>query len=139
VAGGELNGQTTAADLGLGRMLSRRKDFIGRAMATRPALVDPARRVLVGLRALDAAQVIRAGAHLLAPGAPADTAHDLGHVTSATFSPHLGRMVALALLSEGRTRIGTRIRVFDPLRGGDGEAEVVNPVFIDPEGGRVRG
>ena len=31
VAGNELNGQTTARDLGLGRMMSTKKDFIGRA------------------------------------------------------------------------------------------------------------
>ncbi|NKC30528.1 sarcosine oxidase subunit alpha family protein [Falsiroseomonas selenitidurans] len=136
VGGGELNGQTTAGDLGLGRMLSRRKDFIGRALAQRPALVDPARLVLVGLLA---GAVLRGGSHLLAPGAPATTAHDLGHVTSACWSPHLGRMIGLALLAEGRSRIGTRIRVHDPLRGGDTEAEVVEPVFIDREGLRSRG
>jgi len=32
-AGGELNGQTTANDLGLGRMMSTKKDFIGAVMA----------------------------------------------------------------------------------------------------------
>ena len=41
VAGGELNGQTTAADLGLGKMVSTKKDFVGRTMAQRPALTDP--------------------------------------------------------------------------------------------------
>ena len=35
VAGGELNGTTTAADLGLGRMMSSKKDYIGRMMAGR--------------------------------------------------------------------------------------------------------
>jgi DNA-binding transcriptional LysR family regulator len=34
-AGNELNGQTTAADLGLGRMMSKKKDFIGRASLVR--------------------------------------------------------------------------------------------------------
>jgi sarcosine oxidase subunit alpha len=48
-------------------------------------------------------------------------------------------MIGLALLSGGRTRIGTRIRVHDPLRGGDAEAEVAHAVFIDPEGLRTRG
>ena len=35
-AGNELNGTTTAADLGLGKLLSKRKDFIGRVLASRP-------------------------------------------------------------------------------------------------------
>ena len=47
-AGGELNGRTTARDLGLERMMSAKKDYIGAAMALRPALVaqgppDPGR------------------------------------------------------------------------------------------------
>ncbi|MGX9966307.1 sarcosine oxidase subunit alpha family protein [Roseomonas sp. F4] len=133
--GGELNGQTTAGDLGLGRMLSRRKDFVGRVMAQRPALTDPARQVLVGLRG---AATLRTGAHLLAPGTAATTENDLGHVTASCWSPHLGGMIGLGLLSGGQARIGTRIRVHDPLRGGDAEAEVVSPIFIDPEGQRSR-
>jgi sarcosine oxidase subunit alpha len=64
-AGGELNGQTTAHDLGMGKMLSTKKDFIGRFMAARPALTEPARATLVGLRPVDREDRLRAGAHLL--------------------------------------------------------------------------
>ena len=49
VAGGELNGITTAADLGLGKMMSSKKDYIGRAMATREGLVDKKRQCVVGI------------------------------------------------------------------------------------------
>ena len=49
VAGNELDGRTTADDLGLGRMMSSKKDFIGRVMATRPGLADPKRPKLVWL------------------------------------------------------------------------------------------
>jgi len=138
-AGGELNGQTTAHDIGLGRMLSRKKDFVGRRLAERPALVDGKRPVLVGLKPLDGASPIRAGAHLHPPGGSTHTDEGLGHVTSACFSPTLGHPIALALLSEGAGRIGQRIRVLDPVRNGDVEAEVCSPVFVDPEGGRTRG
>ncbi|MGA2128496.1 MAG: sarcosine oxidase subunit alpha family protein, partial [Xanthobacteraceae bacterium] len=62
-AGNEIDGRTTARDLGF--PLSRAKDFIGRVMAGRPALLDPARPTLVGIRPLDAAQRLRAGAHLI--------------------------------------------------------------------------
>ncbi|WP_270939033.1 glycine cleavage T C-terminal barrel domain-containing protein, partial [Falsiroseomonas oryzae] len=138
-AGGELNGQTTARDLGLGRMVSTKKDGIGRRLAERPALVDPARPVLVGLKPVDGRTPLRAGAHLFAPDAEPVTANDQGYVTSACFSPTLGQPIALALLANGATRIGQRIRVLDPVRGGDAEAEVCAPVFVDPEGGRTRG
>ena len=138
-AGNELNGTTTAADLGMGRMMSTRKDYIGRVMAMRPGLTDPRRPALVGLRPLDGAQRIRAGAHLIAPGRAAIAANDEGYVTSAAWSPTLGHPIALALLAEGPARHGERIVVHDPVRGGDVLAEVCAPVFVDPEGVRVRG
>ena len=139
-AGSELNGTTTAADLGMGRMMSTKKDFIGRVMAARPGLIDPARPALVGLRPVDrAATTIRAGAHLLPVNAPRTAAHDEGYVTSAAWSPTLGHALALALLANGPARHGERIAVHDPVRGADVEAEICSPVFVDPEGVRVRG
>ena len=53
VAGNELNGTTTATDLGLGRMMSKKKDFIGRVLAGRPGLTDPNRPALVGIKPVD--------------------------------------------------------------------------------------
>ena len=50
VAGPELNGTTTAGDLGLGKMMSTKKDFVGRVMAGREALVAPDRQVVVGVK-----------------------------------------------------------------------------------------
>ena len=138
-AGNELNGTTTAADLGMGRMMSQKKDFIGRIMAARPGLADPLRPALVGLRPVDGHSPGRAGAHLLAPGAAAVVANDEGYVTSAAFSPTLGTPIALALLVRGAERHGEQIVVHDPVRGDDVLAQVCNPVFVDPEGVRVRG
>lgn len=138
-AGGELNGQTSAADLGMARMMSTKKDFIGRVMAERPALNTPERPRLVGLKPVDGHSPLRAGAHLLAPGAPAVAAHDEGYVTSAAFSPTLQTPVALALLRHGPERHGETVIVHDPVRGGDVEALVCHPVFYDPAGDKVRG
>ncbi|HKR89183.1 MAG TPA: glycine cleavage T C-terminal barrel domain-containing protein, partial [Phenylobacterium sp.] len=138
VGGGELNGQTTAADLGLGKMMSKKKDFIGRVMAARPGLTDPERPSLVGLKPVSGRDRIRAGAHLLARGAAAVAANDQGQVTSAAFSPTLGHPIALALLTRGAERLGERVIVHDPVRGGDVEAEVCSPVFVDPQGERLR-
>jgi sarcosine oxidase subunit alpha len=88
---------------------------------------------------VDPSQRIRAGAHLLPEGAAAVAANDEGYVTSAAYSPTLGHPVALALLARGAERYGERIIVHDPVRGGDVEAEVRPPVFLDPEGARLRG
>jgi heterotetrameric sarcosine oxidase alpha subunit len=138
VAGGELNGQTTACDLGLGRMMSSAKDYVGRVMAGRPALLDPHRPCLVGIKPVDRAQRLRAGAHFVPIGVAAQAEQDEGHVTSVAFSPTLSHWIGLGLLKRGRERIGTRMRAFDPVRAGDVEVEVCDPVFVDPEGRRLR-
>ena len=66
-------------------------------------------------------------------------ANDQGYVTSSAYSPTLGHPIALALLERGATRHGERIVVHDPVRGADVEAEICPPVFLDPEGERLRG
>jgi sarcosine oxidase subunit alpha len=137
-AGGELNGQTTAHDLGFGKMLSAKKDFIGRFMAGRPALTDPERPSLVGLRPLDRGERIRAGAHLIPKDAEAVAGNDLGYVTSIAFSPSLNHWLGLGLLVRGPERHGEILRAYDPVRGGDVLVEVRPPCFIDPEGERLR-
>ncbi|MCS0494393.1 sarcosine oxidase subunit alpha family protein [Ancylobacter sp. MQZ15Z-1] len=138
VSGNELSGQTTAGDLGLGRMASTKKDYIGRVLAARPGLADPDRPTFVGFRPVDGAQRLRAGAHFLPLGAPADLAHDEGYMTSVAFSPHLAQWIGLGLLKNGPARIGERVRAYDPVRGGDIEVEICSPAFIDPEGSRQR-
>ena len=137
VAGNELNGTTTAADLGLAALVSSRKDFIGRAMATRPALLAPDRPALVGLRPLERAARLRAGAHFVAMGVERPSADDdMGYMTSVAFSPTLGHSIGLGLIARGRERIGQRVRAYDPLRGADTAVEIVHPVMYDRQGGR---
>lgn len=135
VAGPELDGRTTARDLGLGRMLSTRKAFIGQKLMERPGLADPKRPALVGLFPVDRAQRLRGGAHLVAN---ADSADSIGHVTSVAFSPTLGHWITLALVAGGAERQGQRMHAVYPLRGETVAVEVVHPVFVDPEGARVR-
>jgi sarcosine oxidase subunit alpha len=139
VAGGELNGQTTARDLGLGKMMSKKKDFIGRVLAERPAMATPDRWGLVGLKPTNRIDRIRAGAHVIPVGAAATTANDLGYVSSASFSPMLDCWIGLGLIAGGPKRHGERVRLVDPVRNGDIEAEVCDPVFYDPAGERLHG
>lgn len=137
--GNELNGQTTARDLGMGRMVSRKKHFIGEVAAGRPGLnVDEGLR-LAGFKPVDSGQTLTAGAHFLALGVPAAIDHDEGYLTSVAFSPNLGHSIGLGLLRRGAERLGERIRAVDLVRGHDIEVEVCSPHFIDPEGERLRG
>ncbi|SFO97994.1 N-methylglutamate dehydrogenase subunit C [Mesorhizobium sp. NFR06] len=139
VAGPELNGTTTAADLGLGKMMSTKKDFIGRVMAGREALVAPNRQVVVGIKPTDKARRLRSGAHIIPKGETPGPDNDRGYVTSVCFSPVLDQWIGLGLVERGRERIGEIVRAHDPLRGEDYDVELCNSVFYDPDGGRQRG
>jgi sarcosine oxidase subunit alpha len=139
VAGNEINGQLTARDLGLGRMMSKKKDYIGRVMAQRPALLDPDRPALTGFKPVDRTARLRAGAHFLSVGAAATAGNDEGYMTSVAFSPMLGHWIGLGVLKRGPERIGQRVRAYDPVRNGDVEVEICNPVFFDAEGARLNG
>ena len=139
VAGNELNGRTTAQQLGLGRMVSTKKDFIGAHMARRPVPADPADSELVGLKAADGRSRLTSGAHVLPLAGPVDAAHEQGYITSVAYSPSLGQWIGLGLLKDGRQRHGERLRICDLLRGQDVVVEICDPVFIDREGVRLRG
>jgi methylglutamate dehydrogenase subunit C len=139
VAGNEIDGRTTARDLGLGRMLSAKKDCIGRVMAGRAALLDPDRPAFVGFKPVDPSSRLRAGAHLIPRNAQATAANDQGVVTSVALSPALGHWIGLGLIARGPQRHGEVVRAVDPVRGGDVEVEIAHPCFIDPEGARQRG
>ncbi|WP_292481580.1 sarcosine oxidase subunit alpha family protein, partial [Mesorhizobium sp.] len=139
VAGPELNGTTTAADLGLGKMMSTKKDFIGRVMAGREALVAPNRQVVVGIKPTDKARRLRSGAHIVPKGETPGPDNDQGYITSVCFSPVLDQWIGLGLVERGRARIGEIVRAHDPLRGEEYDVELCNSVFYDPDGGRQRG
>ncbi|MBB4398501.1 sarcosine oxidase subunit alpha family protein [Bradyrhizobium sp. ERR14] len=137
--GSELNGQTTARDLGLGKMMSSKKDFVGRLMAKREALMQPDRPSLVGFRPVDASIRLWAGAHFIGIGRTANTQNDEGYLSSVTYSPSLKHWIGLGFLKNGPARIGERIRAVDPVRNGEVEVEICSPVFFDPEGTRLHG
>lgn len=139
VVGAELNGQTTAADLGLGKMVRADKDFVGRALLGRPALVDPDRPRLVGLRPVSPGASFGAGAHLVPAGHEPTAANDQGHVTSAAWSPTLGHWIGLGLLAGGPRRIGEIVQAASPLQNLATDVEVVATVFHDPDGHAQRG
>lgn len=138
IAGPEIDGRTTPGDLGLDALVSKTKDFIGRRSLARSALLDPARRQLVGLVAADGRSAIPRGAQLVSdPGAPAPV--DIhGHVTSYCWSPTLEKPIALALLSRGRARHGEMLWASSPLSGENVQVVIGSSAFFDSEGKRVR-
>ncbi len=137
-AGNELNGTTTALNLGMGRMVSKAKDSIGSKLSERPGLNEEDALVQVGVKPVDGSQKITAGGHLMAQTGPVDAAHDQGYVTSAAYSPSLRSMIGLGFLKNGADRIGERMRLVSPVTQLTVEVEIASAHFVDPEGERVR-
>ena len=138
-AGNELNGQTTGLMLGLGGMVSKKKDAIGTKLSQRDGMNQEDEMKLMGFRPVDRSINLNAGAHFLTPGDPEDMAHDQGWMTSVAYSPELGHSIGLGFLKRGGDRLGEKVRAYDPVRGKDTMVEVCSPHHIDPEGERQRG
>ncbi len=134
----EIDGRVTATDLGMGRMV-KSGDCIGQTALRRPGLSATGRRGLIGLRPVDTGGELTAGAHLFAPDDAALRENATGHVTSVCHSPTLGHMIALGFVAGGARRIGETVRLVDHLRGIETLCEIVPPVFVDADGGRMRG
>jgi heterotetrameric sarcosine oxidase alpha subunit len=136
--GTEIDGRTTPHDLGLGSLVSRKKDFIGRALLNRPALKRDDRLQLVGLKGQAGAARVPAGAQLLAAPWTGVPQAPLGHVTAAVFSHALESPIALALLAGGRDRHGERLTAASPTTGESVEVVVGPPAHYDSAGARPR-
>jgi len=133
-AGAELNGWTTAADLGFARMLKKTGGYVGCVLQNRPALSDPARPRLVGIEPVDAKMALRSGAHIVST----PTGASIGWVSSVTQSIEKNGWIGLALVANGADLHGQRVYASSPLHKECIEVRIVHPVHVDPEGSRVR-
>ncbi|HET9669707.1 MAG TPA: sarcosine oxidase subunit alpha family protein [Casimicrobiaceae bacterium] len=138
VIGAEIDGRTTAADLGMEKLVNPNKWCIGKPLLARPALTAPDRWQLVGLRAEGGARIPR-GAKIVADPDAATPIPMQGHVTSWCYSPNLGAWIALALVANGRARHGETVWATSPLAGDRARVTIGSSTFIDPAGERLRG
>ncbi len=139
VAGSELDGRTTAKDLGLEGMANRDKHFIGKQASQRPGLLEDGRLQVVGLKSLEPGRNLRIGAHLVDSKVKLKSfCQSQGHVSATTFCPTLDCGIALGLLMDGASRHGEQIEAVYPLDDETLRVEVCHPVFIDPKGELVR-
>ncbi len=135
IVGQDTDGSVTPVDLGMGAMVAKTKDCIGKRSLGRSDTLRSDRKQFVGLLPDDPTQVLPEGGQILAQAPGAIPAPMAGHVTSSYLSPTLDRSIALALVRGGATRMGERVHV--ALRsGGHASATIVNPVFFDPKAER---
>ncbi|MEM9434787.1 MAG: sarcosine oxidase subunit alpha family protein [Pseudomonadota bacterium] len=134
----EIHGRITAFDIGMDRMISAKKDCIGKTAAQRPGLLGDEREMLVGLKPVGAVKEMNAGAYLFELQDEPVRQTQLGYTSSVCFSPTLETSLALAFLKNGRARHGDVLKLVDHLRQVETRVEVCDPVFLDPDGGKAR-
>ena len=140
LTGNEIDGRTTLKMLGLEGLAKDDKDFIGRVLRKREALVADTIPTLVGLESVVPDIPLKGGGQLVREAEPCSRHEQLGYVSSAGYSTTHGRYLGLGFLRGGLSNWqGKTLYVADPVRGRHFEVRVVNPVHVDPEGTWVRG
>lgn len=147
IIGQDTDGTVTPQDAGMGWAVSARKDFVGNRSFSRAHTAREDRRHLVGVLPVDRTTRLAEGAQLVTAGTPltpdAGPVPMIGHVTSSYNSAALGRTFGLALVDNGRNRIGEIVRSPIGAGGPDGEnyveVEIASPLLYDPEGTRRDG
>lgn len=139
IVGQDTDGTVTPQDAGMDWVVSKRKDFVGNRSFTRPDNVRADRKHLVSVLPVDTALKLPEGAQLIAEGTPTDQVPvpSEGWVTSSYHSAALGRSFGLALITQGRDRIGETLRA--TVDGGFVDVVVAPTVLFDPEGSRRDG
>ena len=141
IVGQDTDGTVTPQDLGMEWVISTRKDFIGNRSYFRQGLRGQDRKQLVAVLPVDTRRLVPEGAQLVRRGTPITAGEQPvpmeGHVTSSYRSAALGRTFGLALVKNGRARIGEVLQA--PLDGELVDVLVAEPVVYDPEGKRRDG
>ena len=135
IVGQDTDGSMTPVDIGVGGMVSRRKDFLGKRSLSMEHLAGEDRKQLVGLLTEDDQEVLPEGGQIVDDTSAPTPVPMLGHVTSSYYSANLGRSIALGVVKGGRAREGDLVYV--PLADGRSiTARIASPAFYDPKGER---
>lgn len=135
VVGDETDGTVTPGDVGLDGLVSKKKaDFIGKRSLDQSFLRSAGRKQLVGLLTEDPKDVLPDGAYAVRAVKDKPPMEMIGQVTSTYYSPTLERSIAMALIENGRSRMGETLSF--PLEGKVVRAKITDPVFYDKEGSR---
>jgi sarcosine oxidase subunit alpha len=136
IVGQDTDGSITVDDLGMSWAVSKTKaDFIGKRSLTRPDTARTDRKQLVGLLTELPDSVLPEGAQLINDPGAATPVPMVGHVSSSYYSACCGHSIAMALVKNGRQRMGET--VYAPLSDGRVlKATITKPLFYDKEGAK---
>ncbi len=135
IIGQDTDGSVSPFDLGMGGLVTKTKDCLGKRSLARADTQRLDRKQLVGLLTEDPQFVLPEGAQILNEPTKKIPAPMVGHVTSSYMSPTLDRSIAMALVKGGASRMGERVHVAMP-DGRFATATIANPVFLDPKAER---
>jgi sarcosine oxidase subunit alpha len=136
IVGQDTDGTVTPDDIGMGKMVGMSKpDFVGKRSLALPDLARPGRKQLVGLLSEDPTVTPDEGGQIVEMAEPKVGARSLGHITSSYMSATLERSFCLALVADGRARIGQTL--YATGMENPHAVKVVEPVFFDKEGSRL--
>ncbi len=141
IVGQDTDGTVTPQDAGMDWIVSKAKDFIGKRSYLRKDASREDRKHLVSVLPVDHSLRLPEGTQLVEKGIPVNPAAGPvpmeGFVTSSYHSAALGRSFALALIQNGRNRIGETLVA----SLGDQLVDVVvgETVLFDAEGTRKDG
>tara|TARA_B110000971_G_scaffold10995_1_gene10425 strand:- start:8258 stop:11266 length:3009 start_codon:yes stop_codon:yes gene_type:complete len=136
IVGQDTDGSITVDDLGMSWAVSKTKvDFLGKRSLTRPDTARTDRKQLVGLLTEEPDSVLPEGAQLVNDPGAATPVPMVGHVSSSYYSACCGHSIAMALVKDGRRRMGET--VYAPLADGRVlKATITQPLFYDKEGAK---
>ncbi|MGO4591109.1 2Fe-2S iron-sulfur cluster-binding protein [Paenarthrobacter sp. 2TAF44] len=141
IVGQDTDGTVTPQDAGMDWIVSKAKDFIGKRSYLRKDASREDRKHLVSVLPVDHSLRLPEGTQLVEKGIPVNPAYGPvpmeGFVTSSYHSAALGRSFGLALIQNGRNRIGETLVA----SVGDQLVDVVvgETVLFDAEGTRKDG
>jgi len=138
VAGSELDGRTIPYDNGLEGMVSKKKDFIGKRSLNREAFINPTREKIVGVVPLDKKSMIPEGSYLVSDSNASLPNPKLGHISASCWSVEYNNPFSLAILKDGKKKIGEKLYAVSPLKNKNIAVEIVSSHYVDPKGERVR-
>jgi sarcosine oxidase, subunit alpha len=141
IVGQDTDGSVTPVDLGMDWAIAKTKaDFLGKRSLSRADTIRTDRKQLVGLLTVSPGEVLPEGGQIVeSPNFQPPHMMPvpmLGHVTSSYYSACLGRSIAMALVKDGRKRMGSTVYI--PLANGKIVPAVVGEsVFVDPKGDKL--
>ncbi|MBV1778896.1 sarcosine oxidase subunit alpha family protein [Paeniglutamicibacter sp. ABSL32-1] len=141
IVGQDTDGTVTPQDASMEWVVSKVKDFVGKRSFDRKDNQREDRKQLVtvlpadkSFRLPEGTQLVNAGTSITPEIAPVKMQ---GFVTSSYHSPALGRSFAMALISNGRNRIGEELQAY--VDGQLVDVVVGDTVLFDSEGSRRDG